>query len=67
MAVRPQPGESIESALRRFKKETQDSAYEYRRRAQYVKPSAAKRQKSNAARKRQRKIASGSVRTLDWY
>lgn len=48
------PGESIDSLLRRFKKDTHASGVldEFRRREYYSKPSERRRSKSIAARKR---------------
>ena len=48
------PDESIESALRRFKKATQKAGVlaEARKREHYEKPSVRKKKKSAAARKR---------------
>jgi len=54
--VEVQPGESIESALKRFKKKIQKAGIlsEIKRREHYVKPSVKKKRKSEAARKRSR-------------
>lgn len=54
--VEVQPGESIESALKRFKKKIQKAGIlsEIKRREHYVKPSVKKKRKSEAARKRHR-------------
>jgi small subunit ribosomal protein S21 len=52
--VEIQPGESIESALKRFKKKIQKAGIlsEIKRREHYVKPSVKKKRKAEAARKR---------------
>ena len=52
--VQVQPGESIESALKRFKKKIQKAGIlsEIKRREHYVKPSVKRKRKSEAARKR---------------
>ena len=52
--VQVQPGESIESALKRFKKKIQKAGIlsEIKRREHYVKPSVKKKRKQEAARKR---------------
>ena len=54
MEVRVAPGESIESALRRFKKATQKAGVlaEARKHEHYEKPSVRRKKKSAAARKR---------------
>jgi len=54
MEVRIAPGESIESALRRFKKATQKAGIlaEARKHEHYEKPSVRRKKKSAAARKR---------------
>ncbi|MHB8461230.1 MAG: 30S ribosomal protein S21 [Vulcanimicrobiaceae bacterium] len=54
MEVRVSPGETIESALRRFKKATQKAGIlaEARKHEHYEKPSVKKKKKSAAARKR---------------
>jgi small subunit ribosomal protein S21 len=54
MEVRVAPGETIESALRRFKKATQKAGVlaEARKHEHYEKPSVRKKKKSAAARKR---------------
>jgi small subunit ribosomal protein S21 len=54
LEVRVAPGESIESALRRFKKATQKAGVlaEARKHEHYEKPSVRKKKKSAAARKR---------------
>lgn len=54
--VEVQPGESIESALKRFKKKVQKTGIlsEIKRREFYVKPSVKKKRKSETARKRSR-------------
>lgn len=50
------PGESIESALKRFKKKIQKAGIlsEIKRRERYEKPSVKKKRKSEAARKRKK-------------
>jgi small subunit ribosomal protein S21 len=52
--VEVQPGESIESALKRFKKKIQKAGIlsEIKRREYYMKPSVKSKRKSEAARKR---------------
>lgn len=52
--VQVQPGESIESALKRFKKKIQKAGIlsEIKRREHYVKPSVKRKRKAEAARKR---------------
>ena len=52
--VQVQPGESIESALKRFKKKIQKAGIlsEIKRREHYLKPSVKKKRKAEAARKR---------------
>lgn len=52
--VRVSEGESIESALKRFKKKIQKAGIlsEIKRRERYEKPSVRKKRKSEAARKR---------------
>ena len=54
--VRIDDGESLESALRRFKKKVQKAGIltEVRRREHYEKPSVKKKRKRAQARKRQR-------------
>jgi small subunit ribosomal protein S21 len=54
--VRLQDGESIESALKRFKKKIQKSGIlsEIKRRERYEKPSIRRKRKSESARKRKR-------------
>lgn len=54
MEVRVAPGETIESALRRFKKATQKAGIlaEARKHEHYEKPSVRRKKKSAAARKR---------------
>jgi small subunit ribosomal protein S21 len=54
MEIRVAPGETIESALRRFKKATQKAGVlaEARKHEHYEKPSVRKKKKSAAARKR---------------
>ena len=53
--VRVRENESIESALKRFKKKIQKAGIlsEIKRRERYEKPSVKKKRKSEAARKRQ--------------
>ena len=55
--VRLQQGESIESALRRFKRnvQTEDIIKEVKRHSFYLKPGAKRRVKQALARKRARK------------
>jgi small subunit ribosomal protein S21 len=55
--VRLQDGESIESALRRFKRkvQTEDIIKEVKRHSYYLKPGAKRRLKEALARKRARK------------
>jgi small subunit ribosomal protein S21 len=52
--IQVQPGESIESALKRFKKKIQKAGIlsEIKRREHYVKPSVKRKRKAEAARKR---------------
>jgi small subunit ribosomal protein S21 len=52
--VQVHPGESIESALKRFKKKIQKAGIlsEIKRREHYVKPSVKRKRKAEAARKR---------------
>ncbi|WP_303672654.1 MULTISPECIES: 30S ribosomal protein S21 [Vampirovibrio] len=52
--VQVQPGESIESALKRFKKKIQKAGIlsEIKRREHYLKPSVKKKRKAESARKR---------------
>lgn len=52
--VRVNEGESIESALKRFKKKIQKAGIlsEIKRRERYEKPSVRRKRKSEAARKR---------------
>ncbi|MBI6546223.1 MAG: 30S ribosomal protein S21 [Cyanobacteria bacterium NC_groundwater_1444_Ag_S-0.65um_54_12] len=52
--VRVSEGESIESALKRFKKKIQKAGIlsEIKRRERYEKPSVRRKRKSEAARKR---------------
>ena len=55
--VEVNPGESIESALKRFKKKIQKAGIlsELKRRERYEPPSVRKKRKSAAARKRKNK------------
>ena len=55
--IRLQDGESIESALRRFKRkvQTEDIIKEVKRHSYYLKPGAKRRVKQELARKRARK------------
>ena len=55
--IRLQEGESIESALRRFKRkvQTEDIIKEVKRHSYYLKPGAKRRVKQALARKRARK------------
>ncbi|MGH8459220.1 MAG: 30S ribosomal protein S21 [Nevskiales bacterium] len=57
--VRLQEGESLENALRRFKRKVQqeDIIKEVKRHSYYLKPGEKKRLKSALARKRNRKMA----------
>ena len=52
--IRVKEGESLESALRRFKRSTDRSGVlaEFRKREAYEKPSVKRKKKSEAARKR---------------
>lgn len=61
MTITPKPFESIESFLRRFKKDTQKAGIlaEARKREHYEKPSVRKKKKSIAARLRLRKFLEG--------
>ncbi len=54
--VQVNPGESIESALKRFKKKIQKAGIlsEIKRRERYEKPSVRRKRKAEAARKRSR-------------
>ncbi|SHE65002.1 SSU ribosomal protein S21P [Seinonella peptonophila] len=47
--------ESLDSALRRFKKETGGVVKEYRKRERYQKPSEKRKLKAAAARKKKRR------------
>lgn len=55
--VRLEEGESLESALKRFKKKVQKAGIltELRRREHYEKPSVKRKRKKAQARKRQRR------------
>lgn len=55
--IKVRKNESLESALRRFKKETAKAGImaEMRKRKHYDKPSVARKKKSEAARKNKRK------------
>ncbi|MCQ2486828.1 MAG: 30S ribosomal protein S21 [Clostridia bacterium] len=55
--VKVREGESIDNALRRFKRQTSRDGIikEVRKREHYEKPSVAKKKKSEAARKRKYK------------
>jgi len=57
--VRLQEGESLENALRRFKRkvQTEDIIKEVKRHSYYLKPGERKRMKEALARKRSRKKA----------
>ena len=57
MAIRQKPGETLDSMLRRFKKETLKSEVlkELRKREFYMTPSEKKRKKSAEAQKRMKK------------
>jgi small subunit ribosomal protein S21 len=61
--VKVQEGESIESALRRFKRKVQqeDIIKEIKRHSYYLKPGEKKRVKAALARKRNRKKRSRDV------
>ena len=61
--VKIQEGESIESALRRFKRKVQqeDIIKEVKRHSYYLKPGEKKRMKEALARKRSRKKARKEV------
>lgn len=52
--IRVKENESLDSALRRFKRQCQRSGVltEYKKREQYDKPSVKRKKKSEAARKR---------------
>ena len=50
--IRVKEGESLESALRRFKRSTARVLAEVRKREAYEKPSVRRKKKSEAARKR---------------
>lgn len=54
--VEVQPGESIESAIKRFKKKVQKAGLlsDFKRREFYIKPGVKRKRKSEAARKRKR-------------
>jgi small subunit ribosomal protein S21 len=54
--VEVQPGESIESAIKRFKKKVQKAGLlsDFKRREFYIKPCVKRKRKSEAARKRKR-------------
>ena len=55
--VKVKEGESLDSALRRFKRgvSKDGTLQEYRKREYYVKPSVARKLKSEAAQKRNKK------------
>ncbi|OPL08267.1 MAG: 30S ribosomal protein S21 [delta proteobacterium ML8_F1] len=55
--VQVKPNESIDSALKRFKRETSRSGVlaEIKKRKHYEKPSVKKKKKSEAARRKKRK------------
>jgi small subunit ribosomal protein S21 len=61
MEVRIAPGETIESALRRFKKITHKAgiAEDARKHEHYEKPSVRRKKKSAAARKRLKRSGGG--------
>ena len=61
--IRVKDGESLESALRRFKRSTARSGVlaEVRKREAYEKPSVRRKKKSEAARKRKYKYAAAPV------
>lgn len=54
VGIRVKPDESFEKALRRFRKRVEKAGVlsEYRRRQRYEKPSAVKKRKALAARKK---------------
>ncbi|SHE92275.1 30S ribosomal protein S21 [Alkalibacter saccharofermentans] len=56
--VKIKDGESLENALRRFKKKTASAGVmsEIRKREHYEKPSVKRKKKSEAARKRNKKL-----------
>ncbi|MBF7096860.1 MAG: 30S ribosomal protein S21 [Eubacteriaceae bacterium] len=56
--VKIKDGESLENALRRFKKKTARAGVmsEIRKREHYEKPSVKRKKKSEAARKRNKKV-----------
>jgi small subunit ribosomal protein S21 len=56
--VKIKDGESLENALRRFKKKTARAGVmsEVRKREHYEKPSVKRKKKSEAARKRNKKV-----------
>ncbi|HAE61977.1 MAG TPA: 30S ribosomal protein S21 [Eubacteriaceae bacterium] len=56
--VKIKDGESLENALRRFKKKTARAGVmsEIRKREHYEKPSVKRKKKSEAARKRNKKL-----------
>ena len=60
--IRVKEGESLESALRRFKRSTARSGVlaEVRKREAYEKPSVKRKKKSEAARKRKFKRGEGT-------
>jgi small subunit ribosomal protein S21 len=60
IGVTIQPNESIDRALRRFKKKFERSGVlrEYRRRTYYIKPSVERRMASNRAARRQARLQS---------
>ena len=64
--IRVKEGESLESALRRFKRSTARSGVlaEVRKREAYEKPSVRRKKKSEAARKRNFKYAGLQVTTV---
>ena len=53
--VKVKENESLDSALRRFKRQTSRIIQEVRKREHYEKPSVARKKKSEAARKRKYK------------
>ena len=58
-SIKVKPNESIDSALKRFKRETSRSGVmaEIKKRKHYEKPSVKKKKKSEAARRKKRKKA----------
>ena len=68
--IRVKEGESLDSALRRFKRATARSGVlaELRKREHYEKPSVKRKKKSEAARKRKYKYAfPNRTGRTDWF